>query len=251
MKAYLEKCDKEWFDDFVYMSKQPLLDRGIQVVPFDGTFLDDFIERTVFDKNDIVIGSVEATKAFWEAAGITAPSYIGYPKALTFALHRDIWVSKFSDLKNADFPLFIKPKNDVKLFTGFVIENEKSYNNCKLLYSEITDDLELYVSKPLNIQSEYRCFVHKGQLVGLKHYSGDFTRFPNPRDIKHMISEYELSMEAPVSYTLDVGVCNFGKWKEVTTLIEVNDFWAIGSYGLDGKTYIKMLIDRFQEIKSK
>jgi len=38
--------------------------------------------------------------------------------------------------------------------------------------------------------------------------------------------------ESPVAYTLDVGVNN-GQ----TSLVEVNDMWAIGSYGFDSKIY--------------
>ena len=60
--------------------------------------------------------------------------------------------------------------------------------------------------------------------------------------------------EAPISYTLDVGIIEKDKNEvlsfEQTVLIEINDFWAIGGYGLDGKTYVRMLIDRFQEIKN-
>ena len=56
-----------------------------------------------------------------------------------------------------------------------------------------------------------------------------------------MISKYT---ESPVSYTLDVGVIKSGE----TALVEVNDMWAIGSYGFDAKTYVRMSIDRFMEI---
>jgi hypothetical protein len=57
--------------------------------------------------------------------------------------------------------------------------------------------------------------------------------------------------ESPVSYTLDVGLIQVGKGLYETILIEINDFWAIGGYGLDGRTYVRMLIDRFQQIKNK
>jgi len=86
--------------------------------------------------------------------------------------------------------------------------------------------------------------------------------------ITSMIQKYR--DESPVSYTLDIGIvsntvtstylhqldetCTVGRKKTETSfktiLIEINDFWAIGGYGLDGKTYVRMLIDRFQEIKN-
>ena len=255
MKAYLEKCDKEWFDDFVYTARQPLQDRGLEIVPFNGAYLSDFINSTHFNPNDIVVGSVEATKAFWEAVGITPPKYLGYPNfGEEFNPYkRKITTATFKEVGDMKFPLFIKPKNDVKLFTGMVLENKKSYDNSKLFYPEITDELEIYVSEVLDIVSEYRCFVHKGKLVGIKHYDGDFTKFIDTEFVEDVISNFE---DSPVSYTVDVGyyeerfengeLATYG-----TCLIEINDFWAIGGYGLDGKTYVRMLIDRFQEIKKE
>ena len=111
----------------------------------------------------------------------------------------------------------------------------------------------LYVSEPIDIISEYRCFVHKGVLKGIKWYAGDITEFPHINIIQEMISRYK---DAPVAYTLDVGVIKneevmlevLGCDDTTTALIEVNDFWAIGSYGVSGKIYVPMLIDRFKQI---
>lgn len=269
MKAYLEKCGKEWFDDFVYLARQPLEDRGFTIVPFDGTFLDEFIERTSFDENDIIVGSVEATKAFWGAIGIESPKYIGYPKSLDSFYGRKINRAKFGEIKIDDLPIFIKPANGVKEFTGFVLEKGSTLHNIGMYYSNVNPNTDVYTSEPINIVSEYRCFIHKNELVGIKHYAGDFTKFPDVFTIMSMMQKYY--DESPVSYTLDVGVvsetvtsrylhqlddcCTVGRSKTNTSfktvLIEINDFWAIGGYGLDGKTYVRMLIDRFQQIKNK
>jgi len=108
-------------------------------------------------------------------------------------------------------------------------------------------DTKIFTSEPIEILSEYRCFVHKGELVGMKHYSGNYQLFPDMFDVKMMIEKYK--NEAPVSYTLDIGII-YNQQKNKTVLIEINDFWAIGGYGLDSKIYVKMLIDRFQQIKN-
>jgi hypothetical protein len=262
MKAYLEKCDKEWFDDFVYTARQPLEDRGFTIVPFDGTFLEEFIEKTSFDKNDIIIGSVESTKAFWKTVGIEIPKYIGYPKSLDVFYGRKIYKGKFGEItdKKGDgkpsyelpftviSPIFIKPADGVKEFTGFVLEKISTLRDINLYYPEVNSDTEIYISEVVDIISEYRCFVHKNKLVGIKHYDGDFTRFPNISIIELMIDKYK--NDSPISYTLDVGIISKTNTTNYETiLIEINDFWAIGGYGLDGKTYVRMLIDRFQEIK--
>jgi hypothetical protein len=247
MKAYLEKCGQEWFDDFVYTARQPLADRGFTIVPFDDFNLPDLIDCEVFDKNDIVVGSVEATKAFWNAAGIEVPNYIGYPKSLEQFYGRTIKRTRFGKITVDDLPIFIKPAYDVKLFTGFVLDKRATLHNIGMYYSEVNPNTAVYTSKVIDIVSEYRCFVHNNKLVGIKNYSGDFGCFPNIYTIYEMIQKYK--HEAPISYTLDVGIIEKIPNDE-TVLIEINDFWAIGGYGLDGKTYVRMLIDRFQQIKN-
>jgi hypothetical protein len=248
MIGYLEKCGKEWFDDFVYLARQPLEDRGFTIVPFDDFTLPDLIECGVFDKDDIIVGSVESTMAFWNAVGIEVPKYIGYPKSLDSFYNRTIKRTRLGEITVDDFPIFIKPANGVKEFTGFVLEKITTLRDINLYYPEVNSDTEIYTSDVVNIISEYRCFVHKNKLVGIKHYDGDFTRFPDVFTIESMMQKYY--NESPVSYTLDVGLIRDGNTFK-TILIEINDFWAIGGYGLDGKTYVRMLIDRFQEIKNK
>jgi hypothetical protein len=60
MEAFLEKINGEWLDDFVYIAKQPLIDMGYKIVPYDG----DDLEHTLVMRNpdpntDICIGSVQ------------------------------------------------------------------------------------------------------------------------------------------------------------------------------------------------
>jgi hypothetical protein len=248
LKAYLEKCDKEWFDDFVYTARQPLVDRGFEIVPFNGMYLDEFIEKTSFNENDIIVGSVEATKAFWEKIGIKTPKYIGYPQSLKDFYGREIKKTRINKIKVEDLPIFIKPADDVKLFTGFVLEKNSTLRDINMYYPDVNPNTLVYTSEPIDIISEYRCFVHKGNLVGIKHYDGDFTKFPDVFTIQSMMQKFY--DESPISYTLDVGLIRDGNGFK-TILVEVNDFWAIGGYGLDGKTYARMLVDRFQEIKNK
>ena len=56
-----------------------------------------------------------------------------------------------------------------------------------------------------------------------------------------MLDTYEGSAEVPVAYTLDVGVLDPG----VTALVEVNDGFSAGCYGLRPDLYVKFLADRW------
>ena len=87
----------------------------------------------------------------------------------------------------------------------------------------IPDDTYQISSLMDDIQAEYRCFVYKGELVGLHYYSGDFSRFPQPQAIRKMIAAYS---DAPIAYTLDVAVTPRG-----TFVVEAHHFYACGLYG--------------------
>lgn len=235
-KAYLQSFNDDWFDDFIFIAKPWLERRGFKIVRFDDS--KNPIESFVVTTDDIVIGSVEATQSAFNVIGVEIPKYIGYPESMNSFYGRKIEVTTVGNVRNCECPIFIKPKNDVKLFTGEVISND-GYRD--LFLSNLSDDLEIYTSPVIDIISEYRCSVNHGKLLGIKHYIGDFTVFPDVSVINDMIECYDGDEK---SYALDVGITAEGE----TILVEINDYWAIGSYGLDGRTYTKCLIDRWYQI---
>lgn len=93
----------------------------------------------------------------------------------------------------------------------------------------------------VEFQSEWRVFVHRGEVKGVSHYSGDPLLFPNADRITEMITAWD--SKPPVAYALDVGLC-----KGETLLVEVNDAFALGSYGLNGKNYVDMVENRWLEL---
>ena len=241
MKAYLEKIDKEWLDDFVYISKYPLIERGYKIVPFNGDNPElSFVELGVNPEEDICIGSVEATSWFFKACGVETPKYIGYPESLQKFLGRKIIRMSINDLSENDFPCFIKPANDVKLFTGDIVMTPAMLDQL-FLFKYFPHNIDIYKSEIVNFITEYRVFVSHNEIRGIKHYRGDFTKFIDINVVKEMIECYT---DCPSAFTLDVGLTKEGK----TLLVEVNDMWAIGSYGLDGKTYALLCVRRMKEI---
>jgi hypothetical protein len=73
------------------------------------------------------------------------------------------------------------------------------------------------------------------------NYSGAFLSVPDWTMVYKAIDLYK---DAPVSYTIDVAILKDGS----TEIVEFNDFWAIGSYGLSSDIYAQMLRDRYFEI---
>lgn len=94
----------------------------------------------------------------------------------------------------------------------------------------------------VDIKSEWRAFVYKGELLDVRNYSGDFRIFPDISIIEEMIKDYKNS---PKAYTLDVAVDD----KENTVLIEIHQFFSCGLYGFaDYRVLPKMFIDTHKEI---
>ena len=102
------------------------------------------------------------------------------------------------------------------------------------------EDIDLYCSPVVDFESEYRVFVRYGQILDVKHYWGNPLVFPDSKVIQNAIEDYS---SAPDAYGIDFGVTKDGR----TLLIEVNDAWALGCYGLAAHTYAKFLLTRWAQ----
>lgn len=246
--AYLEKAGDEWLDDFVYIARQPLIERGYKIIPFDGSDMENtLLNKMLVPEEDVIIGSVEATVAYFNECGIDIPKPLGYPESLKPYLGRDIIETTFGELGN-DYPYFVKPSGQVKLFTGDVIS--KPIHLEYLVLSGAKPETPVFKSTLVDFKCEYRCFVTNGEVRGIQYYQGDFNIYPDTHVIKDMVNSYK---DCSSAYTLDVGVV-FVPSKDgkhiyhVTALVEVNDMWAIGSYGFNGSDYALMCARRMKEI---
>lgn len=244
MKAFLEKIGGEWLDDFTYISRFPLEEMGYKVIAFDGDDMESTLANKVIDpKNDICIGSVQATTKFFELCGIETLKYLGYPEQLTNYLGRKVELTNFGSLSKEDMPYFVKPATDVKMFTGDVVSNE-THLKYMVQFDGCKDDTLVYKSELVDFVTEYRVFVSHGKIYGMKHYKGDFLKFIDVSVLENMIKDFT---DCPSAFTLDVGLTDDGR----TLLVEVNDMWAIGSYGLDGRDYALLCARRMKEILKK
>lgn len=129
--------------------------------------------------------------------------------------------------------MFVKSNDRIKSFTEIV-------NNSTVLHPG-----SYQFSSLVNITSEWRTFVYQGRMVGLQNYSGEFDIFPDVAMIKKMVSEYK---QAPISYTLDVGVLDNGR----TVIVEVHDFFSCGLYGFQNHKLLPFMFSRwFNEFINK
>lgn len=189
---------------------------------------------SAFRKDVIYVGSIEFLKMVARRIGFSMPFPLNIPTSIESYAGRQISYGKIKDITS--YPVFIKPADELKLFPGGVISHEPS-----LTIPELKEDTRLLISEVVDFVSEYRCFVFKGKLVGVRHYSGSFYYYPEIAIIENCIHNY---FDAPVAYCIDFGITSDGK----TMLVEVNDFWSCGTYGFTGQTYAYMLVNRWREI---
>lgn len=184
-------------------------------------------------KNNLFVGSVEFMREVFSRIGIED---VRVPKNS----NRESKIITLSEAKEISKKedIFIKPI-EIKLFTGFVLD--------KMLHSSISNidgDIKVLSYKPFDseIVSEWRCYIKNDEIEDSRNYSGDFKITPNYKYVESIIEEN--SKDFPRCYTIDVGILDSGE----NVVIEFNDMWAIGNYGVDNYRYLRMLRERYFEI---
>lgn len=218
----------DWATDAYIGFKQ----KGAEIVLFEE------IDEVPVRRNNIVVAHIEDTIKYFNKLGIPTPIALNIPDSLKKYAGREIGATTMGEFKKMNkFPIFVKPNRTAKEFRGQVLEKREYL----LDYANIEDDMPVFYSEFVDFISEYRCYVIDGELKGIYHYLGGIRVFPDVRVIDSAISDYKNS---PAGYTIDFGITSDGR----TLLIECNDGWSIGNYGLDDKTYSRLLSKRWLEI---
>jgi hypothetical protein len=137
-------------------------------------------------------------------------------------------------------PFFAKPQGRLKRFTGHVFGDASD-----LMYLEdASASTRVWCSEVVEWRSEYRVFVIRGRVVGVRHYSGDSSVPLDQQVVAETVRLLEQSGEARAAYGIDFGVLRDGS----TALVELNDGFGLGSYGLDPGVYTDLTITRWCEL---
>ena len=210
---------------------------GFQQMGIETVLFSDKQELSSAEVSDIVVGGVGRVKQFLEERGIVVND-IDYPDILSAYFGRKIWETEsdtFLAEKNS-FPLFIKPKQG-KLFTGFICNNESDIAG---RFSP-KESISVYCSEVKNIITEWRCFVRYGKILDIRRYKGELGKIYSLKTVRDMVQAY---IDAPAAYSLDIGLTENNE----TIIVEVNDGYSLGSYGLDPLLYAKLLSARWAEL---
>lgn len=180
------------------------------------------------------VGSTEFMTAVFSRAGLTN---IKLPRNSNRVSEIITLGEAHERVKNGK-QVFIKPV-EIKQFTGLVLDG------CE--YTSLTNiplDTPVLAYEPFKtrISTEWRIYVHNHKIVDSRNYSADFTINPNYHYINSVIKENK--DDFPCAYVIDIGVlANLDN-----VVIEYNDMWAIGNYGIPNDLYLRLLRDRYVEI---
>lgn len=212
------------------------IERGVEVVPFeDLDGLDDLGPE---------VGVAGYIGDVWKALdkiGVPRPSPFDYPERLRPFLGRKVWQGTCKDaLALYEQKLFVKSVHQ-KLLTGFAFTG--AYRD-KIRLAGIPDEEPMWFSEVVDFVSEYRCFVLRGEVLDARRYKGDWSKAIDRQVVEAAVAAWP---EAPAAYTLDMGVTSEGH----TLLVEVNDGFAMGCYGLSPNYYAQMLEARWEEMTAQ
>ncbi|WP_426753828.1 ATP-grasp domain-containing protein [Myxococcus sp. Y35] len=220
-----------------------LLARGIPVE----TFTEKRLSRGQLPlaRDVLVAGDVPTVLGALRQLGIDAPETQDYPPSLSPFLHRRVWRSTVRQL-TADVlygsvpPVFAKPRGRRKRFTGHVFARADD-----LLYLErASASTDILCSEVVRWLSEYRAFVVRGDIVGIRNYGGDPSQRVDEESVRQAIQCLESAGEGTAGYAVDFGVLEPGQ----TALVEWNDGFSLGAYGLERGPYTDLTLARWLEL---
>lgn len=194
-------------------------------------------EIGTFYRDDILVDYVTETQRFLSAMGIKVP-WFDYPVALQPFIGRNIRQAKLHDIIDnpSSWGVFIKLVFTTKLFTGRVVNESKDLRGIGL-----AEDERIWVSDAVQFAAEWRAFILNGEVIDVRPYIGDYhCSF----DAAVLDSAVKAWIDAPVAYSIDIGVTQ----SKVTLIVEVNDGYAIGGYGLNPYKYATFLQARWQQL---
>lgn len=237
-KIYVRYRDDVPDNPNCYAALDGFRQQGVEVASFQG--FGDLYTIDDLGPEVGVHGFVDDTHTALRAMKKRVPPPLDYPDVLKPWLHRDITKKTLGWVRGLPVgqQIFIKPIQH-KLFTGYVWDGGEASRRRVVT---IESDTPIWTSPVMEFLAEYRVFVLRGEILGARIYRGDWGLAPDAAWVKEAVEEY--SPHAPVAYSIDFGITPAGG----TWLVEVNDSYALGHYGLESALYAQMIDARWEEM---
>jgi len=190
-------------------------------------------------REDVVVDFGDESRQALTHLGIALPTIPTYPDALRRFLGRTLWTSTIDTIAAhpEQWPVFVKPRDDSKKFTGVLVRETGDLVGC----GDLSGDTPVWCSEPISLGREWRCFVRYGKILDVRPYTGHWRGQFAAAVIEEAVTAWA---DKPCGCALDFGIDGRGR----TVLIEVNDGFALGAYGLPPLWYARLLSARWAEL---
>jgi hypothetical protein len=191
--------------------------------------------------DSMVAGEIPVMLAAFQRAGVRYEHLRYIPAELERFAARRIWTSTLGEARASvasGKPVFVKPLEGApRLFKGQVLREYRDL----IRTAQFAAETAVWCSELVDFVSEHRVFVREGDVVGVQHYSGDFRRTIAWSVVDEALGTYA---NKPAGFAMDFGVTNDGR----TLIVEQNDGFSLGAYGLHPVAYARLLQSRWLEI---
>lgn len=218
---------------------------GAEIIPY--RTIDEIYEQVAAE--DIVLDYIDQCNSIFEKFG-KKPHIDDYPENFQQFLGRKVWKDTIDSISSCEEKwsagYFVKPVRS-KVFTGKIISRIKDLIGC----GNCRENYEVLVSEKLNIKAEWRCFILYDEIIDVRPYG----MLINPMRKSHlyhydtsvlqeMLMEFKNIENRPMACSMDICVTDDGR----TLLMEFNDAYSLGYYGLAPILYAKLISARWSQI---
>ena len=221
-------------------------ERGYEVIRFSYEELNSgkFDQMLIHEASTTIVrAGVGTVLLAIQRAGRTAPNIVDLPQDLWPYAARRIWESTLGEFRREaidsefDPPIHVKPLVHQKLFTGLVVSRFRDL----IPTAHLGDDVQILCQEALCFESEWRSYILRDKILQVCCYKGNPLLFPSPSIMQEAVTAFK---ERPIAFSLDWAVTASG----ATVLVEVNDGFSLGNYGLPGHLYTAMVEARWRQL---
>lgn len=220
-------------------------DLGAEIKFYDA--IDEIYDKV--EREDIVLDYISQCNTIFKKFGAN-PYIPDYPEVMTKYLGRKVWhdtiYSISCDEKKWSAGYFVKPVKD-KVFTGHIIKDLRDLIGCGSCY----EDYEVLVSEPIDILAEWRGFIYYDEILDLRPYGlllgrdrKSYLYHYDSEVVCSMVEDFKKWEGRPAACSMDICYTKDGR----TLLVEMNDAYALGCYGLEKVMYAKFISARWSQL---
>lgn len=222
---------------------------GCEIVTYN--YLTEEILKEI-TSDDIVLDGILQCDTVFKKFGVE-PHVEDYPEEFRKFMGRKVWKDTInsisSDEKKWSAGNFVKPVKD-KIFTGKIINSIADLVGCGSCY----ENYEVLVTEPLDIKAEWRCFILRDNIIDIRPYGlllgrhDDAWKYHYDTElVEEMLETFKTMKDRPLACSMDIAVVNTDKGLK-TVLVEFNDAYALGCYGLSSIYYTKLISARWSQL---